>query len=444
MRSQLVSLVIMVLFVGAGDLVAPRAAAAHDIPMDVVVQAWIKAEDDGKLNLLVRVPLESMRDLSFPQIGPGYLDIAAADPMLHDAAQIWIVNGIRLYEDGQALDDKEIAAVRVSLPSDKSYQSYEAALDHVTGPPLPYDTRIVWNQALLDVLIRVPVRSAASRFSIDTELARLGLRTVTVLRFVTPGGAERAFEFRDNPGLVRLDPSWTQAFLRFVRLGVDHILHGVDHLMFVLCLIIPFRRLRPLAVLVTSFTVAHSITLMAAAFGAVPGALWFPPLIETLIAASIVYMALENIVGTRWQRRWIIAFAFGLVHGFGFSFALGEILQFAGSHLVTSLLAFNIGVEIGQLIIVLIAVPVLNLLLRPPNERVVTIILSALLAHSGWHWMSDRFAKLSQYDLRWHEIDFAQLANVTRWLFIAAVIAAIGWLTFRIYRNFLNGRSADT
>jgi len=115
--------------------------------------------------------------------------------------------------------------------------------------------------------------------------------------------------------------------------------------LFVMCLIIPFRRIRPLVVIVTSFTVAHSITLLASAFSLLPKALWFPPLIETLIAASIVYMAFENIVGSRWQRRWIIAFGFGLVHGFGFSFALRETLQFAGSHLLTSLLAFNLGVE---------------------------------------------------------------------------------------------------
>ena len=75
-----------------------------------------------------------------------------------------------------------------------------------------------------------------------------------------------------------------------------HILEGTDHLLFLLCLVIPFRRLRPLVVIVTSFTVAHSITLIASAFGFGPDALWFPPLIETLIAVSIVYMALENIV----------------------------------------------------------------------------------------------------------------------------------------------------
>ena len=417
-----------------------RDAGAHEIPTDVVVQAWLKPEGD-RLNLLVRVPLEAMRDLPFPTTGPGYLDLRASERMLEEAAQIWIANGIELYEGDERLEEKRVVAARASLPSDSSFLDYESALAHVTGEPLPADTRIFWNQALLDVFILAPIRSAGSEFSIDTELARLGVSTTTVLRFVTPEGAERPFEFSGNPGRVRLDPSWHQAFGRFVLFGIEHILQGVDHLLFVLCLIIPFRRLRPLIVLVTSFTVAHSITLMAAAFGMVPRALWFPALVETLIAASIVYMAIENIVGTRWQRRWVIAFAFGLVHGFGLSFALGETLQFAGSHLVSSLLAFNVGVEIGQILIVLLSVPLLNLALRSPRlERIGTIILSALLAHSGWHWMSDRFGQLMQYDLRWPATDLALAGPAMRWLLVTAVIATIAWLTFRAYRRFLQPR----
>src|SRR6185503_13712210 len=150
--------------------------------------------------------------------------------------------------------------------------------------------------------------------------------------FLPPGGPVRAFELDGDPGLVRLDPRWHQAALRFVALGFRHILGGTDHLLFLLCLVIPFRRLRALVLVVTSFTLAHSITLIASAYDLAPGVLWFPPLIETLIAMSIVYMALENIVSPRLTRRWLITFAFGLVHGFGFSFALRESLQFAGSH----------------------------------------------------------------------------------------------------------------
>ena len=94
--------------------------------------------------------------------------------------------------------------------------------------------------------------------------------------------------------------------------GFRHILSGADHLLFLFCLVIPFRQIRRLVVVVTAFTIAHSITLVASAYQLGPDAGWFPPLVDTLIAASIFYMALENIVSPDLRRRWLLAFGFGL------------------------------------------------------------------------------------------------------------------------------------
>src|ERR1700675_278032 len=149
---------------------------------------------------------------------------------------------------------------------------------------------------MLDVLFEYPIESDQAAFSIHPALARLGLRVITVLRFLPPGGAVRAFEYSGDPGLVRLDPRWYQAAFQFVKLGFFHILDGTDHLLFLFCLVIPFRRFGALIPIVTSFTVAHSVTLIASAYNFAPDALWFPPLIETLIAMSIFYMAVENIL----------------------------------------------------------------------------------------------------------------------------------------------------
>jgi hypothetical protein len=163
--------------------------------------------------------------------------------------------------------------------------------------------------------------------------------------------------------------------------------------------------------------------------GLAPDALWFPPLIETLIAVSIVYMALENIVGARLDRRWQIAFAFGLVHGFGFSFALRESLQFAGSHLLSSLLAFNVGVELGQLLVIAIALPILAGLFRwVVPERMGGIVISAIIAHSAWHWMSARFTVLRAYEVSWPALDAALLASVLRGLMLLLIVVGVGWL----------------
>jgi hypothetical protein len=200
--------------------------------------------------------------------------------------------------------------------------------------------------------------------------------------------------------------------------------------------VIPFRSLRALIPIVTSFTVAHSITLIASAYNLAPSALWFPPLIETLIAMSIVYMALENIVGTATvHRRWIITFGFGLVHGFGFSFALRETLQFAGSHMLASLLSFNIGVELGQLLVLILLIPMLDGLFRyAVKERVGTIILSALVAHTAWHWMIDRGAVLSQFRFEWPELNAAFLLTLLRWAMAIVALAGVLWLVRTIVR----------
>ncbi len=416
-------------------LAAPSQPVAHDIPGDVTVQTIVAPQGD-RLRLLVRVPLGAMRDFIFPQRGPGYLDIPAAGSMLRDALMVWVGDELEVYEDDRRLTDQQLRAVRVSLPSDRSFASYEEALAHVTGPPLPPETEIFWQQAMLDALFEYPIRSDEAQFSLDPTLGRLGIRTITVLRFVLPDGTVRAFEYSGNPGLVRLDPRWHQAALRFVALGFEHILDGIDHLLFLACLVIPFRRLLPLAAIVTAFTVAHSVTLIASAFELAPDALWFPPFVETMIAMSIVYMAFENIVGVQLQRRWLITFGFGLIHGFGFSFALRETLQFAGSHLLTSLLAFNLGVELGQLLVLVLLVPALSLLFRfVVAERVGTILLSALVAHTSWHWMSERAAQLSQFPFEFAlpAFDLALLASAMRWAMLLLIVAGLLWLMFAVF-----------
>jgi len=423
---------LLVLIFVLGSASTPRA---HEVPADVLVRVLVKPEGN-RLRVLVRVPLASMLDIVFPQRGPGYLNIFEADSALREAAQVWVASELDVYENDARVEGQQLVAVMASLPSDRSFASYDEALAHVLGPRLPDSTEIVWQQAMLDVLFEYPIQSDQSQFSIDPTLARLGFRTQTVLRFVLPDGAVRAFDYRGNPGLVRLDPRWTQAALRFVVLGFEHILDGTDHLLFLACLVIPFRRLRPLVAIVTSFTIAHSVTLIASAFGFAPSAAWFPPLIETLIAVSIVYMALENILAATPKRRWLITFGFGLVHGFGFSFALRETLQFAGGHLLTSLLAFNVGVELGQLLVIVALVGVLSVLFKYTfAERAGTILLSALVAHTAWHWMTERGGELMLYNIQltMPVFDMGLLAVAMRWGMLLLIIAAIVWLMSMVF-----------
>lgn len=418
-----------------------EATRVHEVPADVAVQIYVVPAGE-RLSVLVRLPLQAVRDIEWPVRGPGYLALDRIQPYLREAAQLWIADYLAFFEDGRPLGEERIEAVRLTLPSDRSFASLEGALAHMRGR-LDEAAEIVPEQALFDVHLTVPIRSEGARFSMEPALAHLGLSTLTVVHFHPPDGAERVFQYAGNPGPVRLDPTWIQAAGSFVRMGFAHILQGIDHLLFILCLVIPFRRVLPLVPVVTAFTVAHSLTLAAAALGLVPRALWFGPLVETLIAASIVWMAIENIMGAQVARRWVVAFGFGLIHGFGFSFALAESLQFAGGHLVTALLSFNLGVELGQIAVLLVAVPLLAVLVRRTRERAAIIVLSALVLHTAWHWMTARGGELVRFRPAPPVVDALFWAALFRWAALALAAVGVAWGLAALYRRWGWARSGE-
>ncbi len=172
---------------------------------------------------------------------------------------------------------------------------------------------------------------------------------------------------------ITVSHSALDAWKTFIVEGVRHILEGLDHVLFVICLVLGAMRLRPLLWRVTGFTVGHSITLSLGFFGFVPSARWFVPAVETGIALSIIYVAvvavLPDIRGVRPADRaeWTVVGVTGLIgllHGLGFSFVLQNILQVTSPDIWQSLLAFNIGVEIGQLLIVLVTLLAFALISR--------------------------------------------------------------------------------
>jgi len=178
-------------------------------------------------------------------------------------------------------------------------------------------------------------------------------------------GADRAASLTLEPGpgagatSVRHEAGGS-TFVGALELGVEHILTGWDHLLFLAALLLGTRELRGVVAAVSAFTVAHSITLAVAALGIyAPGPRW----VEPAIAASIAFVAFQNVLQARPAHRWRVTFAFGLIHGFGFAGALQE-LTLARERLVPTLLGFNLGVEAGQLVLVALAVPVLARLRR--------------------------------------------------------------------------------
>ena len=424
--------------VGLALELASSVAAAHDLPVNRMMNAFVKIEPT-QAQLVVRVPLDLMRGIPFPLKDSEY-DLPAAEPAT-ELALVFLADGFVMLENGVRLAPSNSAG-RLSPPSDRSFEDYGTAMALADRAPdqgasIPYD------KGYLDVHFTYPISSPKSVFKIQTQIAAdLGSVALLTVRYLPLGESSRAMIISGGSEPASLNPAWYHAAGSFVVLGIEHILSGIDHLLFLFCLVIPFQRLRGLIAVITAFTLAHSVTLFASAFHLVPKGAWFPPFVEVAIACSIVWMALENMVGVDLGRRWRITGLFGLVHGFGFSNALGQSLQFAGSHLLLSLFSFNVGIEIGQLCVLAVMLPALALLRRVVPARVGVLVLSGAAAAIGGNWMWERWRVLRQ--VQWPGVDGAAGVSAPLWAGLALVACVGGWVLARWAGRKFRTREAST
>ena len=219
------------------------------------------------------------------------------------------------------------------------------------------------------------------------DLLRDVVSTHRTLAKITTASETREFVFEQGRNYrVESGPSTLQSFLQFLRMGILHIFTGYDHIAFLLGVVLIGGSFKTLVKVVTSFTVAHSITLALAALHIVE----LPSrLVESGIALSIMYIALENLLFQKFDRRWIITFLFGLIHGFGFASALEEA-HLTRQLLATALFSFNLGVEVGQLCIVGLMLPALLYIGRLRFNTAIVKACSAVIFVLGSVWLWQR------------------------------------------------------
>jgi hypothetical protein len=177
------------------------------------------------------------------------------------------------------------------------------------------------------------------------------------------------------------------SFSGFVRLGIEHILTGYDHLVFLLALVVVGLGIKRTVVVASAFTLGHSLSLALSALG-----VWAPPssFVEPAIALSVAYVGIENLVAASHERRARLAFAFGLVHGFGFASVLADV-KFRGFELLSALAGFNLGVEVGQLLVLAALLPLVALVFaRPALGRHAMRAVSAGVIALGALWFVER------------------------------------------------------
>jgi hydrogenase/urease accessory protein HupE len=244
-------------------------------------------------------------------------------------------------------------------------------------------------KALLDYALDCP--AAPGRLELEEDWTGLfGEHYQTIATIRTPQGGGGEHLLGEGSARISVDlgtPSPT-GLAGFVRLGVMHILTGYDHLLFLFALLAGAANFWQVLGIASMFTLAHSITLSLAVLGLVhaPSAV-----VEPLIAVSIIWVAVENVLGAggRLWRRFAVTFVFGLVHGLGFADALSP-LALSGWSLVHALAGFNLGVELGQMIAIALVLPVMLVIGRLTAPALVYRYASLAVAAVGAYWLVGR------------------------------------------------------
>lgn len=324
------------------------------------------------------------------QPGVSYLNAVVEDTKAHLSVRLLLseLNQVLKLDNDGAVSEQKLqqgaGAIRDYLSKKISLLVNDRALPVTIGDPK------IWRD-----MEGIPFVDAELVFTSDEKIRRFAIRCDLLteinkehetLARITAAGKSEEFVFTGDRHYEAGDRGLASTVAQFVRLGIFHIFTGYDHIAFLLGVLLMGGSFKNIIKIVTSFTIAHSITLALAALGIVE----LPSrLIEPAIALSIVYIAGENLFFKSFDRRWLITFFFGLIHGFGFANVLRE-MDLPRSGLVASLFSFNLGVEIGQVVIVSLLLPLLWAMKKKTFYQVVIKSASVVILILGLVWLYQR------------------------------------------------------
>ena len=406
-------------------LISPTHIVANgaDLPSEIVLQGFLKPEGN-RVRLLIRVPLVLLSNFALPQRGPGYLDLARISDRLNDAAQA-TGRQIEISDNGAPLIPM-VRAARISVLSDRSFGSYDAALSSLEGPRLPVDTELFWNQGFFDAELEYPLHSADAHLSIRANVApEIERRVKLRLRFLPATAPPRTYEIASGSGWISLDPTaFEAAWLSFKGGFADSF--ALDRLAFLLCLIAPFRHLRSLLAIVVVMAGMQALTLTATGARWFVETPWLQPLADTSLAAAVLLLAIGNLGAPSLRRRWFAAALIAALSGFAIGPLFVDRWQFAGAHAVVAAISYNAGIVAGAVVILIASLIVLRVLFAwVLGAPLGVIVLSALLGLVAWQWLFDGAHRLQ------HATDggvsSASIIAVARWLLPAVLLGAAAY-----------------
>jgi len=373
-QARSVGIVLFVLFILSG-FASP--AKAHEITPAIVDLTF---GDAGRYELAIRVNLEALMagigpehaDTSESDNSAGYERLRALSPAelraRFESFEAVFLDAVTVVDDSGRRLAHTVASIRIPEVGDTDLARSSTIVLASTDPRPEGSITWSWDRRFGANIIRVTDPGEGDGYS----------------AYLTDGAGSEPIPVSGAP-----EQSIAEVAVDYLRIGFTHILPlGLDHILFVVGLFLLSTALRPLVLQVTSFTVAHTITLALGFLGIVQ----IPPyIVEPLIAASIVYVAVENIVTDKLQKwRTAVVFCFGLLHGLGFAGVLSEI-GVSSTYFVTALLSFNVGVELGQLTVIAGCFLVFGGFRSKPWYRsAITVPASVVIALVGAYWFFER------------------------------------------------------
>ena len=413
------------LIVALASFVSPSRVDANgsDVPSEIVLQGFLKQEGN-RARLLVRVPLILLQTAALPRRGPGYLDLAHIDEKLSEVAQS-AGRQIEINDDGSPLIPM-VRASRVSPLSDRSFATYETALALLDGPKLPVDTELFWNQGYFDAALEYPLRTPDAHLSIRSNVApELERRVKLRLIFLPAGAPPRNYEMQSGSGWIPLDPTAIEAIALSLKRGFADSF-AFNRLVFLLCLIAPFRNLRGLLAIVIVMAGMQALTMTANGAHWLSGVPWLQPFAEVALATAVLLLAVGNLGAPSLRRRWFLASVISAIGGFAIGQLFAESWQFSGAHPIAAALAYNAGIIIGAVAILIVSLIALRVLFAYVlGAPLGVIVLSALLALVAWQWLLDGLHGLRQATDP--GVSSASLFAFARWLLPAVLVGGMAY-----------------
>jgi hypothetical protein len=363
---------------------APFDSSTRAIVLETTVEIALTVGMDGGKALLQGAPPEAFQ---LREVGPGFVlpgEFAARFFSVASGGSVLSPGKVEVRTDGLEFD-----IVLTYLRPAGSTLAVNAT--YVAVLPAAAKSAFVMTDEMGNVLATRILSQENHSFEVALPAATVAPVTTPAVAESTPAPVAVSVPQPNlAPAMVIPPPNPTLRFWDFLKLGINHILTGYDHLLFLCGLLVVCRKVGPMLAIITCFTVAHSLTLGLASLNLVQIS---PRLTEPLIAATIVFVGIENFRGAvNTKTRCGLALGFGLIHGFGFASALRETgLAGTGLALIKPLLAFNLGVECGQLAVAVVFLPLLFVLRRLPwFKQHGTQVISAVVVVLGGYWLLER------------------------------------------------------